>query len=124
LFNWLGPKKLEGVYYGQMELRYREVLSKNDTTVIFFQFYAPDTSSVEKANLILAAHARVAFRTTTKKSLWAFVYPLEDFSAGLRPGDKRLETPPSDTAIKFLNSHRSIIDDCYLQLAKKKQILD
>ena len=124
LFNWLGPKKIDGVYYGQMELRYRHVLSRNDTIEIFFQFYAPDSLSVEKKKSTLVARASVAFRQDTKKRLWALVYPFEYFSDGLEPGDKFLESPPSDTAIRFLRLHKYIINDCYLQLAKKRQVLD
>ena len=124
LFNWLGPKELDGVYYGQMELRYKNVLSRNDTMEIFFQFYGPDTSSMKKTTSNLIARASVAFRQNTKKRLWAFVYPLEGFSADIESGDKFLEFPPSDTAIKFLKSRRNIINECYLQFARKKQILD
>jgi hypothetical protein len=124
LFNWLGPKKIDGIYYGQMELRYRHVLSRNDTTEIFFQFYTPDTLSVAKQNSTLVARASVAFRQDTKIRLWALVYPLEDFSDELEPGDKILESPLSDTAIKFLKLHKYIINDCYLQLAIKRQVFD
>ena len=41
LFNWQGPKKLEGIYYGEMELRYKDVVSKNDSIEIFFIFTLP-----------------------------------------------------------------------------------
>jgi hypothetical protein len=124
LFNWLGPKKIDGIYYGQMELRYRHVLSRNDTTEIFFQFYRPDTLSVGKKNSTLVARANVAFRQDTKSRLWALVYPFEDFSDDLGPGDKSLESPLSDTAIKFLKLHKDVINDCYLQLAIKGQVFD
>jgi hypothetical protein len=124
LYNWLGPKKIDGIYYGQMELRFRDVLSRNDTIEIFFQFYAPDSLSAEKKKSTLVARASVAFRQDTKKRLWAFVYPFEDFSDGLEPGDKYLESPPSDTAIKFLKLRKYIINDCYLQLARKRLVLD
>ena len=124
MFNWLGPKKLDEVYYGQMELRYKDVLSKNDTIEIFFQFYVDDTSDVEKANSILVARASVAFRRQTKKRLWAFVYPFESWSDGLESGDKLLESPASDTAIQFMKSHTNILNSCYLLLAKKEKILD
>jgi len=114
LFNWLGPKKLDGIYYGQMELRFNSVLSKNNTIEIFFQFYTLDSSSVEKAKSFAVANAGVAFRRDTRKRLGAFVYPFEDFSDGLKSGDKLLESPPSDTAIQFLKSHRNILNSCYL----------
>jgi hypothetical protein len=110
LFNWLGPQKLDEVYYGQMELRFRSVLSKNDTIEIFFLFCAPDSSSMEKTKPIPVARASVAFRHDTKKRLWAYVYPFEDFSDSLESGDELLEAPPSDTAINFMKSHRNILD--------------
>lgn len=123
IYNWLGPKKIDGSYYGRMELRFSRVLSRNDTIEVFFQFYAPDSTSARKRST-LVAHASVAFRQHTKDRLWAYVYPLEDFSDELGPGDERLESPPSDAAIKFLKLQKYNISDCYLQLAQRLKILD
>lgn len=124
LFNWLGPKKLDEVYYGHMELRFKDVLSKNDTIEIFFQFYDPYSSSVEKTPSNPVARASVAFRSDTKKRLWAYVYPFEYFSDDLESGNKLLEFPLSDTAIKFIQSQKNSLNDCYLQLVKKQKLLD
>jgi hypothetical protein len=124
LFNWLGPKKLDEVYYGQMDLRFKTALAKNDTIEIFFEYYAPDSSTVEKGKSMLAARASVGFSHASKKRLWAFVYPFEDFSDGLEAGDKRLQLPPSDTAIQFIKSHKRILNNCYLQFARDKKIID
>jgi len=107
-----------------MELRYKDLLSRNDTIEIFFQFYASDPSSMDKKKSVLVSRTSVAFKQDTKKRLWAFHYPYEDFSTGLESGDQLLESPLSDTAIQFLKSHSNIINDCYLQLAKKEGIID
>jgi hypothetical protein len=124
LFNWYGPKKIDDIYYGQMELRYKDVFSRNDTIEIFFQFYSLDTSSLDKSTSRLVARASVAFRLQSKRRLWAFVYPYESWSAGLESGDKLLESPLSDTAINFMRSHRNILNSCYLMLAKKGKVIE
>ncbi len=124
LFNWLGAKKLDDIYYGQMELRYKAIASENDTTVIFFNFYALTTNSTKKNKLELVANARVAFKQSTKKCIWTFLYPFEDFSDGLKLGDKRLELTPIDTTSKFLIARKKIINNCFIELAKQQHVID
>lgn len=123
LFNWLGSKKLNGVYYGQMELKYKNVLSRKDTMVIFFEFYATDSSSKDKNKLALVANTRVSIKQSTKKCFWAFHYPFEGFSSNLSTGDKRLESYPTSETINFLKSQNNI-NHCFLELARKKNLLE
>ena len=124
LFNWLSDKKEDEYYYGQMELRFKSVFVRNDSLEIFFLFYPPDslTSTGAKSNAI--ARASVAFRKDTKKRLWAFVYPFNNFSDGLEPGNKELDSPPSEKAIHFIKSHRGSLNVCYHELAAKLKILN
>jgi len=123
LFNWLGSKKLDEVYYGQMELKYENVHVNNDTMIIFFNFYATDSISENKNKLTRVANASVTIKQSTKKCIWAFNYPFEDFSSHLSTGDKRLESSPSTTTINFLKSENKI-NDCFLELARRKELLE
>jgi hypothetical protein len=124
LFNWLGAKKLDGIYYGQMVLEYKDVISRNDTMVIFFNFYESNKSAKKKKELTLVANARVAFKQSTKQCIWTFLYPFEDFSDGLRSGDKRLQILLSDITSKFIKEQNNIINVCYLELARRKKLID
>jgi hypothetical protein len=124
LFNWLSDKKEDNYYYGQMELRFKDVFIRNDSLEIFFLVYPPDslTSTDKKSHPV--ARASVAFRKDTKERLWAFVYPFNDFSDGLEHGDKELDFPPSDKAIQFIKKHRDSLNNCYHELAVKLKVLN
>lgn len=74
LFNWLSGKKGDEYYYGQMELRFKSVLVRNDSLEIFFLFYPPDSLDSTNARSNPVARASVAFRKDTKEKLWAFTH--------------------------------------------------
>lgn len=122
LYNWLGAKKLDGVYYGQMELKYNNVVVSNDTMLIIFNFYATDFSSKDLSKQSLVANASVTIQKTTKKCIWAFNYPFEDFSSHLETGDKMLESAPTAETINFLEN-RTKVNNCFLELAKRRSVV-
>jgi len=124
LFNWLGAEQLDEIYYGQMELVYKDVISRNDTTLIHFGFYVRDITKAKKDQLTLVAKATVGFKQSTKKCFWAFLYPFIAPSTGLTSGDSLLEAQLTDTTSNFLKQEKSIINKCFLELARKKKIID
>jgi hypothetical protein len=124
LFNWLSDKKDDKYSYGQMELRFKSVLVRNDSLEIFFLFYPPDSMTSNSTNQNPVARASVAFRKDTKEKLWAFFYPYNNFSDDLSPGNKELDSPPSDKAIQYIKLHRDSLNNCYRELAVKLKILN
>lgn len=123
LYTWLGTRKEYDYYYGQMDLHFTNVVSRNDTLTIYFQFRLPDTLSSKQLRSEAVANVYVAFRTDTKKKFWAFVYPFENFSENLEPGDKELDSPPSAEAMSFIKSHRDSLNSCYRELAIKMKVI-
>ncbi len=124
LYNWLSDRKEGECYYGQMKLIFKSALLRNDSLEIFFNFYHPDTIPSTGQNSNAFAWGSVAFKMDTKKRLWAFFYPFENFSDGLESGDKQLDYPPSDKALRFIKSHRDSLNVCYLALAEKLKIIN
>jgi hypothetical protein len=124
LFNWLGAEQLNEIYYGQMELVYKDIISRNDTTLIHFGFYERDITKAKKKQLTLVAKATVGFKKSTKKYFWAFLYPFIAPSRGLEFGDSLLGLQLTDTTSNFLKTQRNIINKCFLELARKKQIIE
>jgi len=124
LFNWLGAETLDDVYYGQMELIYKDVIHRNDTVFIDFGFYESDKSLKSKKKLKLVAKTTVAFRQRTNECIWAFVYPFIAPSRGLNFGDNLLEMRLTDTTHNYLKAQRNIINECFVELALKKKIID
>lgn len=124
LYTWLATRNDYDYYYGQMDLHFTNVVYKNDTLIMYFQFRLPDTLSSKKLRSEPVAEAYVTFRTDTKKKVWAFVYPFNNFSENLEPGDKELDSPPSAEAVSFIKSHRDSLNSCYRELALKMKIID
>ena len=123
IYNWLGSKKLDDIYYGQMELKYKNVQISNDTIVIHFNFYSIDNSSTNKNELLEVTKTSVTINRSTKKCIWAFNYPFEDFSSNLSTGDKLLESAASINTINFLKT-KSKINSCFLELARLRKLLE
>ena len=124
LFNWLGTKTLDDIYYGQMELIYKDAVSRNDTTDIYFGFYVLDTTKAKKNQLTLVAKATVAFKQSTKQCFWAFLYPFIAPSTGLTSGNSLLDGQLTETTSNFLKLEKSKINKCFLELAKRKKMID
>jgi hypothetical protein len=124
LFNWLGAETLDDIYYGQMELIYKDAVSRNDTTEIYFGFYDLDTTKAKKNQLTLVAKATVAFKQSTKQFILAYLYPFIAPSRGLRSGNSLLEGQLTETTSNFLKLEKNKINKCFLELAKKKKIID
>ena len=123
LYNWLCDRNENKYYYSQMELRFKGIFAKNDSIGIFFLFYSPDTLSKTNLKPKAVAEASVAFQKSSKKKLWAFVYPFNNFSESLEQGKKELDSPPSDKALQFIKLHRDSLNHRYRELAIKLKIL-
>jgi hypothetical protein len=125
LFNWIGAKTyIDDIYFGQMELSYKGINSRNDTTDIFFGFYFRDSTKAKKNQMTLVASATVAFKRSTNQCFWAFLYPFAAPSRGLQLGDRLLEAKLSVETTDFLKMKTDIINKCFLELARKRKIID
>lgn len=124
LFNWLGAETLDDIYYGQMELVYENAIKKNDTIDIYFGFYTLDTAKAKKNQLTLVAKATVAFKQSTKQCFWAFLYPFMAPSRGLTSGNSLLEGQLTETTSNLLKFERTKINNCFLELARQKKIIE
>jgi hypothetical protein len=102
-------------------LEYKCFSERNDSIEIFFIHNLPTglKDSIDPSdNHHLPS---VAFNRKTRQKLWA--WDINGFSNGLYPGDERVESPASPKVIAFIKTHRSILNPCFLELAKKANIL-
>jgi hypothetical protein len=125
LFNWIGAETyIDEIYFGQMELLYKGISSRIDTTDIFFGFYFRDSTKAKKNQMTLVANATVSFKLSTNQCFWAFVYPFAAPSRGLKFGDSLLEAKLSIETKDFLKQKTEIINKCFLEIARKRKIID
>ena len=125
LFNWIGAKTyIDGIYFGQMELSYKGISSRSDTTDIFFGFYVRDSTQAKKNQMTLVARATVAFKLSTNQCFWAFLYPFARPSRGLNFGDSLLEAKLTAETSDFLKQKTDIINKCFWELARKRKLID
>ena len=125
LFNWIGAKTyIDDIYFGQMELVYKGLSSRSDTTDIFFGFYVRDSTKAKKNKMTLVAKATVAFKLSTNQCFWTFLYPFAAPSRGLIFGDDLLEGKLTVETTDFLKQNTDIINKCFLELARRRKIID
>lgn len=125
LFNWIGADTyIDDIYFGQMELLYNGISSRSDTTDIFFSFYVRDSTKAKKNRMTLVAKATVALKPSTNQCFWAFLYPFASPSRGLKFGDSLLEAKLTVETTDFLKQKKDIINKCFLQLARKRKLID
>ena len=125
LFNWIGAETyMDDIYFGQMELFYKGISSRSDTIDIYFGFYVRDTTKGKKDKMTLVARATVAFKMSTNQCFWAFLYPFAAPSRGLKDGDSLLEAKLTVETTDFLKQKTDIINKCFLELARKRKIID
>lgn len=123
LYNWLGSDDLSGVKYGQMELRYKNILTKEDSVAVFLNFYARDTAS-KSDSLSIVANGRVVLLKSANKAISAFIYPFANFSDDLDEGDPRLGIKLTDATSKFLKTGNNKVNDCFIQLVRKRDLIE
>ena len=121
LFTWLCDSKIDTYYRGQFELKYKSFFLRNDSLELFFSHSLSKELQDSTTPSEYVHKSSFAFNIKTKQKLWG--WDINGFSDALQPGDERFQTPASAEVVDFIRSHKHILHPCFLELAKRKNLL-
>ncbi len=121
LYTWLGDREYLGHYMGELEMQYNSFFASNDSLEIFFTLHL--TTSLAKPNERIGniSKCSMGFNLKTRRKLWG--WDINGFSSELLAGDIRFDNPRSSEVVSFIKTHKEKLNRCFLELAKKMEII-
>ena len=121
LFTWLCDRKVDAYYRGQFTLEYKSFFLRNDSIELFFSHFLPKELQDSAAFSEYQHRTSIAFNIKTKQKLWA--WDIKGFFDALEPNDVRFKSPDSKVVIDFIRSNKRILNQCFLELVRKSNLL-